>query len=424
MVRRRTHQQTMQLTRPANLLLAILLFAAASTSTPAQSGASTNTLDARIERARAEKQIDQRLHALAGIANELQLTNIPKALTAAEELKSLRERLAFRDSVLRRWGELAPAEAFTHVARMSEGLSKVEALRSVATAYARTNTPAAAAAALKMPAGRGQTEAVAIISEIWARTNATEALKWANNLPDSSLKHTALRNIYFVWVHSDPAVASTTVQNLDSGDVKNALLINVAQNWAVIDPSAAMKWAKSLPIQPERDLAIVIAAESWADSDPRAAADFAWKLESPDLRQRAVLAVLERWATQQPREAFDRAAKATEHSLQEQGIARVLNVCGPVCPEASQWVEQLPEGVIRNTAIETYVEAVHVWNPEAAARLGLKMPDEASRQRVVEKAVTIWMKLDPDSTKRWVAATSFSEEVKGRWTTTTTTMEF
>lgn len=382
----------------------------------AETNTATNTLNVRIEKARAEKQIDRRLESLARLGSELTLADIPGAIKAFDNLKSVREQLVFRDSVLKRWGELAPAEAFAYVSQLPEGLPKVEAIRSIAIAYARTNPLAAATAALKMKPGRARTEAVSLISETWARNNINEALKWANDLPPGPLKQTALRSIYFVWVHSDPAAASAIVQNLPSGDTKTALLINIAQNWAVTDRQAAIKWAQSLHVDAEKDLAIVIATESWADYEPEAALQFALNLPAPELRRRAVVIALERWATQDPQRAFAKAARLADPILQEQGIVRVLDVCAPINPvAASQWIEQLLGGTtVWDKAIEAYVEAVHTWQPEAAARLAVKAKDPTARERTIEKAMTLWLKLDPAAAKQWLADAEIPDETKQR----------
>jgi hypothetical protein len=84
--------------------LILFLFLAAAFSALAQTNASTNnTLHARIEKARAEKKIDARLNAFGSIGASLSLAEIPEALNAAENLKSLREQLALRDTALKRW---------------------------------------------------------------------------------------------------------------------------------------------------------------------------------------------------------------------------------------------------------------------------------------------------------------------------------
>ena len=93
-----------------NLLVALFVTAAITTAA-AQTNAPTNSLTVEIEKARVEKQIDQRLQMLARVANELPLTEIPAALEAADNLKSMREQLVFRDSALKRWGGLLVAFA-------------------------------------------------------------------------------------------------------------------------------------------------------------------------------------------------------------------------------------------------------------------------------------------------------------------------
>ncbi len=393
-------------------LLTFLIVIAGLTAAAANTDAAKNTLDDRIQKARLENRIDQRLQAMALVANDLPVTEIQDALKAANNLSSLREQLVLKDSVLKRWGQLAPAEAFAHISKLPEGLLKIEAIRSVSAAYARTNGLAAAGAALKMKPGRARTEAISIVAEHWARSDSAAALKWANELPQGPLREMALRSINFVWVHSDPVAASATVQSLASGDTKNALLINVAQNWAVIDPSAAIKWAQTLPVEAERDLAVMIAIESWANSEPRAAVEFAWKLGSVELRQRAVLAALERWATEDPQQAFEKVANSAG-LLQQEGIARVLTACASVCPdEASQWVERLPIGPIRDGAIGAYVEAADMWHPEAAARLAAKTANSVARVQRVEQCFRFWLACDSDAAKQWLKESDLPEEHK------------
>ena len=91
---------------------------------------------------------------------------------------------------------------------------------------------------------------------------------------------------------------------------------------------------------------------------------------------------------------------------------------------AAQFARKLPAGGIRDTAIETYVEAVHVWHPEAAARLAAKAQDPALRERAVEKALTLWLELDPDSARRWLADTEFPGETRRRWISLKPSAEF
>ena len=230
--------------------------------------------------------------ALDELGKTLSLSEIPEAIKTADGLKQLRERVVLTESVLKRWGELAPAEAFAHISEMPEGMMKVESLRSVVPFYAKKDIRAVADAALKMKPGRARTETVQMLVEEWTRQDVKAALKWVNELPEGFPKDGALHNIYFIWVHLDPAGIASTVQNLPPSDTRNALIINVAGDWAAKDAPSAIKWAEGLPVEADKQTALATIAESWADVEPAAAADFALKLSPPELRQRAVLAAM------------------------------------------------------------------------------------------------------------------------------------
>jgi hypothetical protein len=106
-------------------------------ASPVDANSSSSNFPARLQQAVARHGIDDRLAALDELGRKLALTEIPTTLEAADELKQLRERVVLTQVVLKRWGELAPAEAFAHIAVLSEGVIKVESLRSVVPLYAQ-----------------------------------------------------------------------------------------------------------------------------------------------------------------------------------------------------------------------------------------------------------------------------------------------
>jgi len=406
----------MRIVRAPNFFLLAFVMMRGLTAFGSGTDAATNRLVARVKGALAERGTDRRLEALSRLATGLGLDEIPEALKTADGINSFRERLVFKISTLKRWGELAPADAFAYVAQQPECLPKVEVIRTIAPIYGCTNSAAAAAAALKMPPGRARTEAISLIAEAWARKDAKQALQWANELQEEPLRKVALRSIYFVWVHTDPAGASGVVRDLPASDIKNALVINVAQNLAVTNPQAALKWAEALPVESQKDLAIVIATETWADNDPRAAFEFATNLTALELQKRAVRVVLEQWAMQNPQEAFKQATKLVNQDTRKAGIIRVVESCSAMDPAGvGLCIEQLrADDPARDDAIDAYVEWVHVWHPEMAARLAIKAADTALRERLVEKALQVWLKVDPTSARRWIANAELPEQAKQR----------
>jgi hypothetical protein len=404
------------LRRCRGFTLAIVSLLLATIVGAAETNSASQSWTAGLKSACAEKQIDNRLNALAAVGKALSLSEIPEAIQSAETLKQLRERVVFTEATLKRWGELAPAEAFARISEMPESMSKVECIRSVVPFYAKKDIGAATGAAVKMNPGRSRNEAVQMIAEIRARDDGKAAVKWVNELPDGFPKAQALHDIYFIWVHLDPAGISSTVQALPPGDTRNALIMNVAGDWAAKDPASAIKWAEALPEESEKETALATLAESWADTDPMAAAQFAIKLSPPDLRERAVLATLERWATQDPTKALSWTLKSSDETLKAHGVARILNTYVPVAPEAAgRWVEQLPAGAVRESAIGSYVEAVRMWNPGVGARLALLTADASEREQRVEPCIVLWLAWDPAAAKLWLKGTDFSDAIKNRW---------
>jgi hypothetical protein len=68
-----------------------------------------------------------------------------------------------------------------------------------------------------------------------------------------------------------------------------------------------------------------------------------------------------------------------------------------LAPEAAaNWIEQLPAGPVRESAIGNYVEA-------------------AEREQRVEPCFAVWLAWNPDAAKPWLQGADFSEAVKNRW---------
>ncbi len=386
----------------------------------------TNKIRDALQSALGEKLSNQRLESLSAFATGLTLREIPEALKIVEEIKSIRDRFAFKFFVLKRWGELEPSQAFAYVAGEPESLTKVEAIRTIAVSFARSNPPAAAAAALKMPPGRARVEAVSLIAEEWARHSTKDALAWAYSFTNEVLRRTALKSIYFVLVRSDPVQVSRVVTALPHGPIRTALIVNVAENLVALDPDGAIKWAQSLPETEERRLALSIAVESWADFNPTAAFIFATNFQDEDLSRQLTSIVLERWALQDPLSAFEEARKLKDPELRRGSIVRIITVSSPMDPRtiAKLILHLDPSDPVWDDAIEAYVDEIHVWNPEAAMSLALKASDLTRRNQLVEKVFKVWLKFDIETARKWIGTAPLAEDSKRRLSSLTPELEF
>lgn len=383
--------------------------------TAVYAGSDEGGLPARIARASAEKKIDLRLKAMAEVGAHVSVSEVKDALSLAETLKELRERAVLREAVIKRWGELAPADAWSYIMKLPESRGKLELVRTVTTTYA-TQAPAQAAAAVaETGSGRSKVEATAIVAEVWAKTNVPASLKWIQSLPAGPAREAALYNLRFIWVHSDPVAAAEDIVKMEPGDIRRMLIMNIAGEWAGRDPAKAIAWARGLAEEADQTEALFNIAESWADTRPREAGEFALQLSSP-LRQRAAVAVAARWATQDPNGAAEWAVRSGDPVIQSRGLGEVFGVWASVDPSAAQqWVKTVDQVSVREIALHAYIDAVTEWAPATATELSLQLSDPAARLSGVESALARWREVDPASARVWLEAADLPAETKHEW---------
>jgi|GEM_PF-798075 len=369
----------------------------------------------RISGAVAENKIDLRLKALAEVGAHLSTSEIADALARAETLKELRERAVLHDASVKRWSELAPAEAWSYVMKLPEGRGKLDLLRVVVANYA-TRAPAKAAAALaEMSPGRSKIEATAIVAEVWAKADVPSALAWVRSLPAGPAQEAALYNIRFIWVHSDPVSAADDIQGMQTSDTKRALIMNIAGEWAQRDPAKALAWAKTLSDPAEQGDALFNIAEAWADSHPGEAAEFALQLPSP-LRSRASVAVAARWATQDPKKAAEWVVHTEDSDLFSRGLTEVFTVWTAVDPDAAQhWTMALDPAKARDVALQALSDAVVEWAPATATQMALRISDPDQRSTRVINDLDRWFEVDAASARAWLETADLPPETKQTW---------
>jgi hypothetical protein len=396
------------------LLLGLLLIARLDAATEA---APSKSIQAQVDDARAIKNITDRLQALSNLATTLTAPQIPQALVIASALKSRRENIVLKFSVLRQWSKLSPADAFPIIAKLPESREKSQTIGLAAGLLAKKNIQDAVADVEGLSEGKSKKSATDSVAAAWGKVDGKKALVWANALPEGR-KESALYALRFAWVHADPSAAYSDVATLPPGPTKNALMANIAEEWTTLDQPAAIQWAKNLPEGPEKEIALSNTARTLADTDPISAAHFALTLSPDSLRQNAFTEVITNWATQQPQEAADWVLTLNDPGEQKSGFQAVMNFWAVVAPaEAANWIETVKPGPARDLAAELYAQAVAPWAPDLGAKLLVKLaPDEAGSQAALECAHQ-WMKLDPAEAGKWIASSSLPNEVKTEWLT-------
>lgn len=260
--------------------------------------------------------------------------------------------------------------------------------------------------------GGGEGGAGTIAAE-WAKLDPQAALAWANTLTNERDKSGALSSVVREIAAKDPSKAAEVAATL-TGDDQTRAYREIAGQWGSSDFAAAKAWINGLPAE-ARDQAMAAALSSFASTDPAKAAGEVSSLAAGRDRDRAVESVAEAWARTDP-------ASAAAWVLQQQtedsaGAMRnvMANWVGQDSAAALAFIQQQPQGELRDSATATYVFTNRSGDPQQTIQLAESISDEGDRDRAVGMTAMRWMREDSEAARAYIeSSTSLSDQAKER----------
>jgi len=154
----------------------------------------------------------------------------------------------------------------------------------------------------------------------WAGADPESALVAALQLPDTDERNDALEGVCLGIAGTDPAAAVNLAGTLSLD--KRGVMAELIQQWATVDLASACAWLRENLAGEQREELFARLAFVWSQTEPSNAAELVLDQISPGPAQtEAVMMVLHQWA--------------------------IRNLVA-----AARWVEQFPEGQIRDRAID------------------------------------------------------------------------
>lgn len=155
----------------------------------------------------------------------------------------------------------------------------------------------------------------------YAEQDPAAGLAWAKAIEDEKERNATLEQLAWSCVTADLATAMDAAEALPAGDKRQQVMSHLVAEWSVQDPGAALQWAKERNDPDERDEAITGWVTATGEKAPADAATLAADEIRPGaVQNRAVVSVLQRWAR-------------TDYE------------------GASKWVEDFPDGALKNDAM-------------------------------------------------------------------------
>lgn len=246
----------------------------------------------------AEEDSGRREEMLAALADQIPITDIQTTLNELQNLVSAGVAGEFSQRLLRRWTE-------------SDG-------------------HAAAAWAEQLPAGPARDAAISGVAIEWANASLADATAWTKTLGDEAERNATMLSVANEAVRAEPVEALRLAMALPDTLQRDELIRRAAMEWAAQDAQGAVAWAEQISDETLRAKVLAGETVSWAEQNPEAAATLAVEqLPAGRLQNDAVVSIIQRWAQQQPE-------------------------------TAAAWVEQFPNGPLRDAAEENLLAQVAI----------------------------------------------------------------
>jgi hypothetical protein len=187
-----------------------------------------------------------------------------------------------------------PRTASTLVARLEDGGPRREAIRNIATAWAK-QAPVAAMDWAQSLAGEDRKSAMNEALGSWASHQPQDAAKYLEKTTASEITAAQLKAVAEPWLNQAPAAAAAWVATRPAGDARNEAMSGVIWRWTMTEPVAASAWLRAQPAGPTHDAGIAGLALATFDTDPSSALTWAASIADETKRAESIAIGMTEW---------------------------------------------------------------------------------------------------------------------------------
>jgi hypothetical protein len=314
------------------------------------------------------------------------------------------------NQMLPAWLEADPCSAADWAMGLPAGQKKDQAVANIASQWARLDAAAVLQWMQVLPAGKTRDQVAGQYIFVAAGSKPQEAAGWALQIGDDNLRQNAVRSVASAWARQDPARASVWVDSLPAGlmrdqarqagfyqliqdkqelalewyeriqdeSFRQSMVPTVISYLARTDAGRAAAWLETMPASRWRDMAVQHFVTQLAATQGPLAIEWAESIADPGLRNSALSQAVGQWARQ------DAAA-------------------------ASEWVQSLPAGQAHDTAMYQFVIVLAATVPATAAEWAATIQDSSLRVNALTSVATQWLRKDRQAATQWLRTSPLSE---------------
>ena len=384
------------------------------------------------------------------LLKKLARTDPAKALVAAMSVPNAHAAIELADPLFKDWLKKDATGAWAWANNLPDGLGRNRLLSDSLAAGAKTDPATSAAYILQISSQQG-TEAIyrqaaKDVAAGLAKTDPAAMAKFLSQLPEGPAKAGALRAGADQIAKTDPKAAADLLAaarpSIDAGEG----LASVLSEWGKKDMPSAIAYASVLPGN-EETRAMTLLVPALARTDPKSAIDVASKLNDPQV----TATLLYELPKDLKIETADQAIAAAAPMPDSIKFGFLENYAGDVVEKdpqsATRLLQQLPEGQVRNGALDSVVYALNrkdfataqayvnqvpagserdsgiatlinlsYHQPDRAMQLALGYYGDQIRSVQLPYLYSRWFKADPTAAQAWLSTAPLDAATRQKMT--------
>lgn len=252
--------------------------------------------------------------------------------------------------------------------------------------------------------------ATGTVLSAWATRDPEAAIAWAKSNHQGEDANPYMVGIIRGLAGSDPVRATALLQEIpfsaERASALEAMMPHVLQKGA----ESAKKWIGELSDERLRDGAVARFAEAMAKQDPAGTAS--WLMENlTDTSVRSMDEVFVEWAKQDPAAAVANFESLPEGDARSRALRGLVMVDARTNPQAAaDLMNRFPEDITDRTVQHFIWNSFEKAPAVAANQIGL-IKDEQSRNRMYARALDSWLDRDQAAAQNWINSANLPASV-------------
>lgn len=317
------------------------------------------------------------------------------------------------ESVGHAWSRTDPEAALAWAQSVSDKGSRERALRSIYLDVEKLGADKARSLVESIDDVRVRGDYASRVAEQLAKSgDVSDALAWAEALSEPESRVRAVNQVMHEWSAIDPAAATRYAVEMPEGKNRSDLFAQAFAHWARTEPDEAFVYGQQLPPGKDRDTATARAIDAMRDDDPKKALQWFEEIEDPKIAQQIAQGLLGS-LVRVDQDAALRVVSTLPAEAQPEAYHGIVRGWAFDYPqEAGNWVNSLPPGQARDSAVKAYVSVIDGMDAGTATQWAYSIQDPAMRMEATMETFQRWLRNDHGAAAEWLQSTDLPEGLR------------